>query len=111
MPFRPFEAAYELLPCAVMITNDVGQYVSVNKAAEQLLGSPRRDILGKTVESFVAPIREKYTQRLWNEFTESGGQQGVFIISRPDGTDIAIRYSAVKNFVPGYHLSVALEVR
>ncbi len=111
MPFKKLESAYELLPSAVMITDDDGRYVFVNKAAERLFGLPREQILGKKVSDFVAPMRETYTKRLWSEFRENGEQAGVFIISRPDGTDQAIRYSAVTNFIPGYHLSVAVEER
>jgi PAS domain S-box-containing protein len=111
MPYKRFEPAYDLLPCAVMITDDTGRYVYVNKAAERMLGLPRNQIVGKKVTDFTAPIREKYTERLWSEFSETGEQTGVFIISRPDGTDIALRYSAVTNFIPGYHLSTAVEVR
>jgi PAS domain S-box-containing protein len=103
-------AAYDHLPCAIMIVNDDGQYVYVNKCAEELLGGTEKNILGKTVSDFVAPIYEKPTNKMWEVFKSEGIQAGLFTISRPDGTDRLIRYSAVTNFMPGLHLSAALEI-
>lgn len=104
-----YEAIFEKLPCAIMIADDDGRYVSINKAAEKLLGLPREQIIGKCVKDFVAPMREKRTAKMWNDFKADGAQAGTFMISRPNGTDQEIRYSAVANFMPGLHLSVAID--
>lgn len=99
----------EKLPAAVMIADDESKYVFVNKAAENLLGEKRENIIGKKVSDFVAPYRSETTDELWNHFRDDGTQTGHFVISRADGTDKLIKYSAIANYLPGLHLSIALE--
>ena len=110
MSYKIYEHAYDLLPSPIFIADDEGRYVSINKAAERLLGLPRSQVIGKYIRDFVAPIREDNTSKLWSQFQEMGVQSGTFIISRPDGRDRTIRYAATTNFLPGYHVSVAIEV-
>jgi PAS domain S-box-containing protein len=104
------EAVFEHMPQAVLIADDDGCYVEVNKAAEKLLGIPREKILGRKISDFVAPINQKNAVKLWERFVADGLQSGTFVISRADGTDRIIDYVAKLNFLPGLHLSVALDV-
>lgn len=110
LPKDIFQALFERSPAAIMIVDDQGRYVLVNKAAETLLGFPQEEILGRTVDDFVAPIRKEPTAELWKKFQEDGSQHGIFRISRPSGVDRTIRYEAAANFIPGYSLSIAHDI-
>ena len=107
---KMLEAIFENMPHAVLIADDNSEYVEINKAAEKLLGAPRDKIIGKKISDFVAPINQKNTSTLWHQFVNDGLQTGKFIISRPDGTDRIINYVAKTNFMPGLHMSIALDV-
>ena len=93
-----------------MVADDDGRYVDVNRAAEELLGLKREELLGKRISDFVAPIREPSTDRMWKDFKQEGVQEGYFVVSRADGTDRVIYYRARMNVLPGLHLSIAFDM-
>lgn len=105
-----YKAIFDSSPTAIMIADNDGKYVEINPAAEKLLGASRENIIGKKVADFVAPVRQKETEKLWSDFQEKGYQEGYFTISRESGIDRRIRYRAKSNFLPGLHMSVAVDV-
>lgn len=105
-----YTAIFERSPVAILVADDEGKYVEANAAAEALFGCGRGGLIGKKVSDFVAPIHAGPTQQLWMKFQSEGEQAGTIIISRADGTDRAVRYSARTNFLPGLHLSLLRDI-
>lgn len=105
-----YKTLFEDSPAAMMLADDHGRYIDVNKGSEILLGAKREDIIGKKISDFVAPIRVKETANKWNKFKSESQQDGYFVVSRPNGTDRIIYYRAKMNILPGVHLSVAFDV-
>jgi len=93
------------LPVAILIANDRGRYVDVNRAAGVLTGYTRRELLTGAVWDLTPGVRQTLGRRLWREFLERGRMSGVYQIRRQDGTLIRARYVAVANVLPGVHVS------
>lgn len=104
------QAIFDCSPAAIMVADDQGRYVEVNKATEDLLGAKREEIIGKTIHDFVAPLRQETVGEMWEKFQSTKNQEGFFDISRPTGVDRKIYYRARVHFLPGLHLSVAFDV-
>jgi PAS domain S-box-containing protein len=94
-------------PTAILATDDRGQLVEFNRAAEELSGYRRDDVLGRQVEELLVP--ERY--RLWfreniESFTRSGGQgepsgQMRAATLRADGTERTVELTSVPITVNG----------
>lgn len=105
-----YKGIFERSPVAILVANDEGVYVEANAAAEAMFGCTPGALLGKKVSDFVAPIRAGSADALWTKFQADGTQLGTIIISRADGTDRLLRYSARANFLPGLHLSLLRDI-
>jgi PAS domain S-box-containing protein len=51
---KAFEELHEFVPIGYLTLNRAGRILKVNRAAEELFGSPRRDLIGNSVVSFVS---------------------------------------------------------
>jgi PAS domain S-box-containing protein len=98
------------LPVAILIANDRGRYVDVNRAAAVLTGYTRRELLTCSVWDLTPNMRQPLGQWLWREFLARGRMSGIYLIRRRNGTIVRARYVAVANVLPGVHAS-ALRAR
>jgi len=93
------------LPAAILIANDRGRYVDVNRAAAVLTGYTRRELLTCSVWHLTPNVRQTLGHRLWREFLARGSMSGVYQVKKKNGTIIRARYVAVANVLPGVHVS------
>lgn len=105
-----YAAIFENSPVAIIVANNDGLYVDANAAAAALFGCSREQLVGRKVTDFVAPLRNESAKQLWTRFQAEGLQAGTIIISRADGTDRLLRYSARTNFLPGLHVSFLRDI-
>lgn len=103
-----FQAIFEQAFDAMIIANDVGEFVDVNQTATALLGLPEDELLGRTIDEF-APEDFDF-ETAWQIFQESNTERGTFPLVRADGTERTVEYAATANIVPGQHLSVLRDV-
>jgi PAS domain S-box-containing protein len=101
-------AIYESALDAFLIADDEGRYVSANPAACALLGLSEADILGRRVADFMAPGFD--FEQAWGAFLGQGRGRGEMALLRPDGSTLAVEYSAISNVLPGRHLSILRDV-
>lgn len=97
-------------PVAILVADGDGFYVEANAAAEEIFGCGKGELIGKKISDFTAPIHAQSTAKLWSKFQADGVQVGTIIISRKDGTDRLLRYSARAHFLPGLHLSFLRDI-
>lgn len=107
---RRLEEAVRVHPCAVLFADDTGRYLGANSAAVELTGYSRRELLGASVFDLTPPVDERETELLWRAFLRIGRQDGEIVIRRRDGTQVASRYLAATNVVPGVHVSVMAKI-
>jgi PAS domain S-box-containing protein len=93
------------LPVAILIANDRGRYIDVNRAAGVLTGYTRRELLTRAVWDLTPDVRQTLGRRLWRDFLERGRMSGIYQMRRKDGTLVRARYVAVANVLPGVHVS------
>src|SRR6476646_10814832 len=93
------------LPVAILIANDRGRYVDVNRAAAVLTGYTRRELLTCAVWDLTPDPRQTLGRRLWRGFLERGRMSGIYQIRKKDGALVRARYVAVANVLPGVHVS------
>lgn len=89
---RDMRAVLDSALCAVVIENDEGRFVELNPATEKLFGATRSALLGREVKDFVHE------------------RNGNHVVIRPDGTERLIQYSSINDFVPGYRISIAVDL-
>ena len=107
---KRLEEAVRVHPYAVLMADNTGRYIGANAAATELTGYSRRELLESSVYDITPPLEEKDVALLWRAFLRTGRQEGDIVIRRRDGTQIAGRYSATTNVIPGVHVSVLAKV-
>ena len=120
MPSTPFELRNALsddadlrilgdaiapLTAAVLIADRHGQYVAVNEAASRLTGFSQAELVRKALPDLTGAPDTDVSDVLWRAFLDQGYQSGEFSIQRQDGSSVVVRYEALANVIPGYHVS------
>jgi PAS domain S-box-containing protein len=107
---KQLEEVVRVHPYAVLFANNTGRYIGANAAAIELTGFSRRELLAASVFDITPPTDEKDLTLLWRAFLRIGRQEGEVVIRRRDGTQIAGRYLAATNIIPGVHVSVLAKI-
>jgi PAS domain S-box-containing protein len=92
----------------MVLADDDGRYVAVNRAAAAMLGYEPEDLLGRSVVDIVAPPVDAVS--VFEEFVASGRSLLELELLRSDGTTVTVEAMAVANVEPGRHLSVWRDV-
>ncbi len=90
-----FDNAFE----AIWIADDEGRSVDLNRAACELVGRPRDELVGRTIADI--------SLAAWRQFLDAGEAKGRYVVVRPDGEERELEFAAKANVLPGLHLSVA----
>jgi formate hydrogenlyase transcriptional activator len=94
----------------ILIADDDGQSQYASTGASRLLGRPERQIVGRKIDEFAAPSSKPVVSQLWRAFLEQGEQEGVLLLTRPDGAPLEVEFAAKGNVLPVRHV-VALRDR
>ena len=98
------QAVFEEALDAMVIADDEGVYVDANRAACELFGLPREELLGRTIAEFTP---EEYDfERHWTAFQETDRDRGRLSLVRADGERRLVEFAATREIVPGRHLSI-----
>jgi PAS domain S-box-containing protein len=92
---------------AILIMDDDAVYVDANASAAEMLGVPREDILGRTLNDFVV---DPLPYDVWTSFKEAGEGRGELHFRRPNGEIRDAEFDAVASISPGLHISVLRDV-
>lgn len=90
-------------PAAVFVADETRRYIAVNRAACDLLGYSREELLQLSIED-VSANREH-----WNEMLQ-GTITGSVDVVRKDGTQLTLRYVAGRTLVAGMPVFVSVGV-
>ena len=97
--------ALEHIAASVLIVDDTGRYVAVNKKACELTGYSRAELLHKAVVDLTPPHAMDAYERLWDSFVRTMKQHGFYKIKRKDGSVLDVKYCAYTDLAPGIHIS------
>jgi PAS domain S-box-containing protein len=101
-----FRSLFQMSADAMLLADDAGAYLDANPAASALLGRPHEELLGLSPKDIAPPGNEAAIDAMWQEFLQTGQQEGEFALYRPDGTVRYVEYRAVAQILPGVHLSI-----
>jgi PAS domain-containing protein len=92
----------------ILVADDHRRFVDVNEAAASILGLPRSEIVGRSIDEFFSLSPEEPIPEAWGRFVSEGVQCGFCELKTP-GLRRRFEYRAKANFASGLHLSVLRE--
>jgi PAS domain S-box-containing protein len=99
-------AIFERGSTAMLVVNHARTYLDVNAAAARLHGRPRAEMIGRTLDDFVAPERRSDLDQPWEALLGGDNVQATCELVRLDGSRVDVEYAATANFLPGRHLFI-----
>ncbi len=90
----------------IFLTDNNRQYRDASVGASKLLGLPREEIIGRSLDDFTEPGFRPVISERWRAFLEEGQQQGSLQLLGPDGHPRDVEYLAKGNVLPVRHVLV-----
>ena len=92
---------------AILVADDDRRYVHATPAAARLSGRPLARLLTMRVEDVSRPSERDAIPAAWEQFMAEGSMHGPYVLERPDGSEVAVRYASKANAPwPGSHTSL-----
>ena len=92
---------------AILVADDDRHYVHATPAASKLSGRPLARLLTMRVEDVSRPEERAAVPAAWDRFIAEGASEGPYVLARPDGTEVEVRFAAKANAPwPGSHASL-----
>lgn len=91
---KQMEGILEMLNEGVIIGDECGRILFINECMERLLGMPRSELIGKTVEAFYAKEDYEVIQGRMALVKGAGYDRHEFFVPRRDGTRIPVIFSS-----------------
>lgn len=93
------------VPVAMLVADNRGRYVDVNKAAVLLTGYSRAELLRRSVWDLTPVSQQARGAALWRVFLAREEMSGTYSLRRKNGRVVKARYFAATNVLPGLHVS------
>jgi PAS domain-containing protein len=92
---------------AILVADDDRRYVHATPAAARLSGRPLARLLTMRVEDVSRPSERDAVPAAWEQFIADGSMRGPYVLARPDGSEVEVRYASKANAPwPGSHASL-----
>ena len=105
---QDFKAFFAAALDAVLIVDDARVFIDVNPAAEQLLGAPAADLVGRRFDHFLHS--NVGLDAAWRTFLTIGRQTGELRLVCADAIVRDVEYAATAHFLHNRHLAVLRDV-
>jgi formate hydrogenlyase transcriptional activator len=90
----------------ILLTDNDRCYREASVGASKLLGLPREEIIGRSLDDFAEPSFRPVISERWRTFLEQGEQEGTLQLVGADGGPRDVEYLAKGNVLPVRHLLV-----
>jgi PAS domain-containing protein len=92
---------------AILVADDDRRYVHATPAAARLSGRPLARLLTMRVDDVSRPSDRDAIPAAWEQFMADGSMHGPYVLARPDGSEVEVRYASKANAPwPGSHASL-----
>jgi hypothetical protein len=92
---------------ALLLADDGRRYMHATPAAAQLSGRPLARLLTMRVEDITRESERASVSAAWEHFVRTGSVEGPYVLARPDGSEVQVRFAAKANAPwPGAHASL-----
>jgi len=105
---REFQSIFDSALDAILILDDKGLCLEANPAALALLGAPRKELVGQSIQKFHSPVND--FENAWKRFLDRKNVQGEVRLIRQDGTHVFVEYTAKANYLPGRHVAILRDI-
>jgi formate hydrogenlyase transcriptional activator len=99
-----FQAILFQSSASILLVDNERRYQEASLGAAKLLGIPRRQVIGRTLDDFAAPSIKPVISKRWQDFLLKGEQAGALQLLAPDGTAREVEYTVKGNVLPVRHL-------
>ena len=94
---------------AILVADDNRRYVHATPAAARLSGRPLARLLTMRVEDVGRTSEREAAADAWGRFLSAGSMEGPYVLARPDGSEVEVRFAAKANAPwPGSHASLLI---
>jgi PAS domain S-box-containing protein len=100
----PVAAGKATARLAMLVVDDDRRCMEANLSACQLVGLPRRALIGRTVDEVLSPAMSERLDYVWRAFRERGGHAGPFEVHSAAAGSHEVHISVTANVLPGRHL-------
>jgi len=90
----------------ILLTDNERRYREASVGASKLLGLPREQIIGRSLDDFAEPGFKPVISERWRAFLEAGEQEGTLPLVGSDGSPREVEYIAKGNILPVRHVVV-----
>ena len=90
----------------VVLLDEQRCIVDVNRAALELWGVTRRELVGTSMVDSIRPSERELAEAEWKAFLESGEYSGARDLVRPDGSEVHVAFAASLGVVGGQRLAI-----
>lgn len=92
---------------AILLADDRRRYVHATPAAARLAGRPLARLLTMRVDDITRPSERDQVPAAFEQYLTEGSNAGSYLLERPDGSEVQIRYASKANAPwPGSHASL-----
>lgn len=105
---REFQSIFDSTLDSILILDDRGICLEANPAALTLLGTPRNELVGHSIQKFHSPVAD--FEAAWKHFLDRKDEHGEAQLIRQDGGEVFIEYTAKANYLPGRHVAVLRDI-
>jgi PAS domain S-box-containing protein len=91
---------------AIIVVDDDRRCLEANLSACRLLGLPRRAVVGRTFDDFLATGMRSRVDHVWRAFREGGGHAGPFELNSQAAATEEVHITVTANVLPGRHLLI-----
>jgi PAS domain S-box-containing protein len=90
----------------ILIADDDRRYHEASLGASKLLGLPREQIIGRSLDDFAEPALKPVISERWRLFLKDGEQEGTLQLVGSNGDPRDVEYTVKGNVLPVRHLLV-----
>jgi PAS domain S-box-containing protein len=101
-----YKAAFDAAPDAIVVFDDEGNYVYVNKLAAAMYGMTRDELAGRRIGDFTTEPEKTNLDAFWTALRSEKVIEGRHRIVAPDGSERVVSFKTRADFVPGRHITV-----
>src|SRR5438309_4516364 len=88
----------------ILLADNERHSLDASSGAGKLLGVPREEIIGRSLDDFTDPSFKPQISELWQAFLERGKLEGTLNLVGPDGKSRQVEYTLQGNVLPVRHI-------
>ena len=107
---KELQAIFDNASDSIIVLDNEGRYVQMNRANEELIGYTEDELLGKSAMEVLDEKSRQRFQGIWTDFMRQGEAVGEVNVERKNGEIRTIEYLAAAQILPNKNLVLARDI-